>query len=50
MNNKYLRSFHPNQESNHIIYLDANNLYGYEMPTFLPTVGFKLLDWSVWVE
>ena len=33
-NNKY-------QESNHIIYLDANNLYCYAMSKFLPTNGFK---------
>ena len=28
-NNKYLKSYDPKQESKHIIYLDANNLYGY---------------------
>ena len=31
------------QES-HIIYLDANNLYGYAMSKFLPTSGFKWID------
>ena len=35
--NKYLKSYDPKQESKHIIYLDANNLYGYSMPKFLPT-------------
>ena len=30
-NNKYLKSYDPKQESTHIIYLDANNLYGYAM-------------------
>ena len=26
------------------IHLDANNLYGYAMPKFLPTDGFKWID------
>ena len=30
--------------SRHIIYLDANNLYGYAIYRFLPTSGFKLMD------
>ena len=29
-NNKYWKTYGPKQESKHIIYLDANNLYGYE--------------------
>ena len=36
-NIKYLKSYDPKQESKHIIYLDANNLYGYSMFKFLPT-------------
>ena len=43
-NNKYLNSYHPKQEWKHIVYLDANNLYGYTMSTFLPTSGFKWID------
>ena len=43
-NNKYLKSYDSNQESKHIIYLDANNLYGYAMSKFLPTSGFKWID------
>ena len=39
-NNKYLKSYNQKQESRHIIYLDANNLCGYEMSKFLPTNGF----------
>ena len=39
-NNMYLKSYDPKQESKHIIYLDANNLYGYAMSKFLPTSGF----------
>ena len=28
-NSKYLKSYYPKQESKHIIYLEANNLFGY---------------------
>ena len=41
VNNKYLKSYDSKQESKPIIYLDTNNLYGYAMPKFLPTSGFK---------
>ena len=36
---KYKRGgvYDPKQESKHTIYLDANNLYGYEISKFLPT-------------
>ena len=40
-NNKYLKSYDPKRESKHIIYLDANYLYGYVMSKFLPTSGLK---------
>ena len=40
-NNKYLKTYDPKQESKHIMYVDANNLYGYAMSKFLPTGGFK---------
>ena len=43
-NNKYLKCYDPKQESKHIIYSDANNLYGYAMSKFLPTSGFKWID------
>ena len=43
-NNKYLKSNDPKQESEHIIHLEANNLYRYGMSKFLPTSGFKWLD------
>ena len=42
--NKYIKSYDPKQESKHIIYLDANNLYGYAMSKFLPRSRFKWLD------
>ena len=41
---KCLKSYDPKQESKHIIYLDANNVYGYAMSKFLPTSGFKWID------
>ena len=44
VNNKYLKSHDPKEESKHIIYLDTNNLYGYAMFKFHPTSGFKLID------
>ena len=40
-NNKYLKSYDLKQVSKHIIYFDANNIYGYAMSKFLPTSGFK---------
>ena len=43
-NNKYLKSYHPKQESKHIIYLDAYNLYGYAISKFLPKSGFKWVN------
>ena len=44
MNNKYLKFYVPKQESKHIIYSNSNNLYGYAMSKFLPTIGFKWID------
>ena len=44
VNNKYLKSYDPKQESKHIIYLDANNLYGHTMSKFLPTSRFDWVD------
>ena len=43
-NNKYIKPYDPKQELKHIIYLAANNLYGYSMSKFLPTSGFKWID------
>ena len=39
-----MKSYDPKQESKHIIYLDANNLYGYAMSKFLPMSDLKWLD------
>ena len=40
-NRKYLKPYNSKQESKHILYLEANNLYSYAMSKFLPTNGFK---------
>ena len=43
-NNNYLKSYESKQESKPIIYLDTTNLYGYAMPKFLTTSGFKWIE------
>ena len=42
-NNKYMKNFNPKEASKYIMYLDANNLYGWAMSQYLPTGGFKWL-------
>ena len=43
-NNNYLKFYDPKQESEHIMYLDSNNLYGYAMSRFFLMCGFKWID------
>ncbi|XP_022795526.1 uncharacterized protein LOC111334103 [Stylophora pistillata] len=44
-NNKYMKEkFDPTQLSKFIMYLDANNLYGWAMSMCLPTGGFEWVD------
>ena len=43
-NNKYMNNYDKNEESSYIQYLDANNLYGWEMSQKLTANNFK------WVE
>ena len=45
-NNKYMKNYNPSKESKYIMYLDANNLYGYAMSQPLPTDGFRWMDSS----
>ncbi len=40
-NHKYLSDYNPNKPSKHIVYLDANNLYGWAMSHSLPYKNFK---------
>ena len=42
-NNKYMREYNEKAASKYIMYLDANNLYGWAMSQYLPTGGFKWL-------
>ena len=40
-NNKYMINYDENKEISYILYLDANNLYGWEMSQKLTVDGFK---------
>ena len=40
-NNKYMKNYDPEAESSYILYLDANNLYGWAMSQKLPTGDFR---------
>ena len=42
-NNKYMKEYDDKSPSKYIMYLDANNLYGWAMSQYLPTGGFKWL-------
>lgn len=39
-NNKYMKKFDATKESSHIMYLDANNLYGWAMSQHLPVGNY----------
>ena len=43
-NNKYMEKYDEKAPSKYIMYLDANNLYGWAMSQYLPTGGFKWLS------
>ena len=40
-NNKYMKKYDEKAPSKYIMYLDANNLYGWAMSQYLPTGGFR---------
>ena len=40
-NNKYMKEYDEKEPLKHIMYLDANNLYGWAMSQNLPTGGFR---------
>ena len=41
VNNKYIKEYDEKAPSKYIMYLDANNLYGWAMSQYLPTGGFR---------
>ena len=44
-NNKYMgRLYNPNKQSSYILYIDANNLYGWAQSQPLPKSNFEMLD------
>ena len=43
-NNKYMKDYDSSEESIFIIYLDANNLYGWEMSKYFPYGGLEWLS------
>ena len=43
-NNKYMKNYDKNKESSFLMYVDANNLYGWAMSKKLPVHIFKLVD------
>lgn len=49
-NNKYMTEYNPNVEAKFLIYLDANNLYGYSMMQHLPLDSFQWCDEEFSVE
>lgn len=42
-NNKYMKVYDPTKQESYIVYLDANNLYGWAMSQFLP---YKDFEWN----
>ena len=43
-NNKYMKNYDKNKESSFMVYLDANNVYGYPMCKKLPVGDFTWVD------
>ena len=43
-NNPYMDDYNPDEKYSYILYLDANNLYGYAMSYPLPISGFQWLS------
>ena len=44
-NNRYMKNYNKGMESSYLEYLDANNLYGWEMSQKLHVNGFEWVEW-----
>ena len=42
--NKYMKSYNSSKENSYLMYVDANNLYGYAMCQKLPIGDFKWIE------
>ena len=40
-NNKYMKEYNEKAPSKYIMYLDANNLYGWTMSQYLPQMAYR---------
>ena len=49
-NNKYMKNYNKNKESSFLMYVDANNLYGWAMSKKLPVDNSKWIDLSMFTE
>lgn len=48
-NNRYMKDeYDPSKPSTYIVYLDANNLYGWAMSQYMPDGGLEWLDSDEW--
>ena len=45
-NNKYMKCYNEHKGSKFIMYLDADNIYGWALKQNLPYSGFKCLNWE----
>ena len=43
-NNKYIKNHDKDKEPSYLVYVDANNLYGWSMCKKLPVSDFKYID------
>ena len=43
-NNKYMKNYNKNTEPSYLMYLGANNLYGWTMSQRLPINGFEWMN------
>ena len=49
-NNKYMKNYDESLDSSYIMYLDANNLYGWAMSRPLPYGGFQWVEPKYYAE